>query len=77
MNHEVTREGDPPVLDGTGDEAPCPHCLLGPAGCCVGHLTGEAAPCLVNDQPEEVQAEPAVLAAFEGLGGVGNISPTW
>lgn len=41
MNHEV---------DGTGDEAPCPHCLFGQAGCCVDHLMRRAAPCLVNDQ---------------------------
>ena len=43
---------DSPVLDGSQDEPPCPHCLFGP--CIIQRppvfLTGRAAPSLANDR---------------------------
>ena len=44
--------GDSPVLDGSKNEPPCPHCLFGP--CIIWgppvFLTGRAAPSLANDR---------------------------
>ena len=44
--------GDPPMMDGTVNEPPCPHCLFGPCIICRPpvFLSGRAAPSLANDR---------------------------